>query len=164
MTYEKKALALMNKYPAISDLRKKTHQRIPLIAKEYMETGTDDDAALQHNRNALNQIKFKPKFLREQLSPTVKTTLFGQTYDLPFGIAPIGLMGLIWSNIEIIAAKAASKYSIPFCLSTLATETPERVGPHARNNGWFQLYTPRDKSLAFKLLDCTKNKTFSNHF
>ncbi len=160
MSYEKKAMSLMNKYPAISDLRKKAHQRIPLVAKEYMETGTDDDDTLNQNRIALKKIKFKPRFLKGSLAPSIETNLFGKKYDFPFGIAPIGLTGLMWPNIEIILAKAAKTYNLPFCLSTLATETPERVGPHMGNNGWFQLYTPKEKHLAYKLLERAKNSGF----
>lgn len=156
MSYEKKVIHLMNKYPAISDLRAKAHRRIPLVAKEYMETGTDNDSSLNRNRSAMEAIRFNPKFLRGQLTSDIGVELFGKKYDLPFGIAPIGLMGLMWPKAEIICAKAAAKYNIPSCLSTLATEDPESVGPHAGGNGWFQLYTPKEKELAFKFLDRAK--------
>lgn len=160
MSYEKKVIQLMNKYPAIADLRKRAHQRIPLVAKEYMETGTDDDLSLNRNRTALDEIRFNPRFLRGQLKSEIGTELFGKTYSLPFGIAPVGLMGLMWPNAEVICAKAAAKYNIPYCLSTLATEAPERVGPHGGQNGWFQLYTPKEKELAYKFLDRAKNSGF----
>ena len=151
----------MNKYPAIVDLQQKARRRIPLVSREYLETGTDDDQALKRNRTALETIRFKPQFLKGTLAPQVGTELFGVPYALPFGVAPIGLMGLMWPNIEVILAQAATKNQIPFCLSTLATETPERVGPHTDGKGWFQLYTPREKDLAFNLLDRAKASGFS---
>ena len=160
MFYEKKAVALMNKYPAICDLRRRAQKRLPLIAKEYLETGTDRDEALDRNIQDLAKITYKPRFLKGEIEPGLSTNLFGQEYAAPFGIAPVGLTGLMWPNIEVILAKTAAKYQIPFCLSTVSTSTPELVGPHANGMGWFQLYTPREKELAFKILDRAKNSGF----
>ena len=151
----------MNRFPAIADLRKRAHRRMPLVAREYMETGTDDDQTLRVNRSAFEKIRYKPQFLKGELRPEISTEIFGKKYAAPFGIAPIGLMGLMWPNIEIFLAQTAKKYNIPFCLSTLATETPERVGPHVGNNGWFQLYTPREKTKAYALLDRAKAAGFT---
>lgn len=160
MSYEKRANFLMNRYPAVVDLQRKAHRRMPLVSKEYLETGTDDDQALDRNRSALAAIRFAPKFLRGQLKSAIGVKILGQAFDLPFGIAPVGLTGLMWPNVEVYLAQAAQQYNIPYCLSTLATETPERVGPHVGDRGWFQLYTPRDKELAFKLLDRAKSSGF----
>lgn len=160
MSYKKKAVDLMNRYPAISDLRKKGLDRIPKVSKAYLEQGTDNDETLILNRSDFAKIRFPPRFLKGELNISTKTNLFGQVYSSPFGVAPVGLMSLMWPNIEIILAQMAKDRNIPFCLSTVATETPEVVGKHVGQNGWFQLYTPREKGLAFKLLDRAKKSGF----
>ena len=72
----------------------------------------------------------------------MKTTLFGKEYDAPFGVAPIGLQGLIWPNATEILAKAAFDQNVPFILSTVATSSIERVAEITEGKAWFQLYHP----------------------
>lgn len=160
MNYDKYAAKLMNEYPAIEDLQRRAHQRMPLVGREYLETGTDFEYVLRQNRESLQKINFKPRFLIGELCPNIETDLFGRKYNAPFGIAPVGLTGLMWPRAEHILAQTASKYNIPFCLSTVATETPETVGPLMGDSGWFQLYTPREDELTRKILGRARNSGF----
>ncbi len=93
-----------------------------------------------------------PRFCRGQLKPNIETEIFGNTFSAPFGMAPVGLTGLMWSQAEVLLAESAVRCNIPFSLSTVATETPERVGKHVGENGWFQLYPPKEKHLRTDLL------------
>lgn len=160
MTYEKQSAYLSNKYPAISDLRKKAKRRIPHVAWEYLETGTGDEYLIERNIRAMKAVTFLPRFLKGELKPEISTTLFGKKYNAPFGIAPVGLTGLMWPKAEILLAKTAKKYNLPFCLSTVATETPEAVGAHMGNQGWFQLYPPREIELTTQFLNRAKQAGF----
>ena len=76
----------------------------------------------------------------------------GQDYDAPFGVAPIGLPGLIWPNSEAILTEAAKTHNIPYTLSTLATDSLESIRQIAGDNTWFQLYTPQDPEIRKDLL------------
>lgn len=78
MSYEKKAVDLMNRYPAISDLRKKGLKRIPKVAREYLEQGTDNDETLHLNRSDFSKIRFAPRFLKGELTISTTTELFGR--------------------------------------------------------------------------------------
>ncbi|MEO1259578.1 MAG: alpha-hydroxy acid oxidase [Bacteroidota bacterium] len=147
MTYEKKSIDLKMKYPAIEDLAQKARTRIPHVAWEYLQTGTGREELIQRNLDAIQNVRLSPQFCKGALNPTTETTLFGQRYNAPFGIAPVGLTGLMWPRAEVILAKTANKYRIPYSLSTVATETPETVGPHVGDMGWFQLYPPREEEL-----------------
>ena len=160
MSYQKISMSLMNRYPAVVDLQKQAVKRIPKVAKEYLETGTDNDEALHRNTSAFQKIRFKPEFLKGELKTDISCNLFGAAYSAPFGIAPIGLMSLMWPHIEIMLAKAAKDLGIPFSLSTVATETPEIVGQYTGDMGWFQLYTPKEIELAFNFLDRARNSGF----
>lgn len=147
---------LLNRLPAIEDLRIKARKRMPLVAQEYMEAGTDKEVSLLRNLDAFSKLSITPRFLKGALRPDIKTTVFDQSFDAPFGIAPIGLTGLMWPKAEVYFAKAAAKYNIPMCLSTLATETPETVSEYVGDNGWFQLYTPKELELTTLLLKRVK--------
>ncbi len=150
----------MNRYPAIEDLRKRAFRRMPFVAKEYLEQGTDDETIIDLNRKNLDAIRFKPQFLKGDLQPDLKTSLFGKSYDVPFGIAPVGLTSLMWPNTEIFLAQMAKDRNIPYCLSTVAAETMENVSQRVGSNGWFQLYTPRDQSHTYEMLDQAKQNGF----
>ena len=143
---------LMRRFPAVSDLRERAGWRIPHVAWEYLESGCGDETAVARNLEKMAAVTLVPRFLKGELVPDISTTLFGQTYQAPFGVAPMGLTGLIWPRSEFILARTAAKYSIPYCLSTVATQTPETVGPLVGDMGWFQLYPPRDPKTRDDLL------------
>ena len=149
-----------NRYPRISDLAEKAARRMPKVAWEYLDSGTGDERLLQANRNALNAIRFTPRFCQGPFNANPETTLFGHKYSAPIGIAPVGLTGLMWPNIELHLAAAAQRQEIPFCLSTVATETPERVGNKVGTMGWFQLYPPKDAQVRDSLLQRAQDSGF----
>jgi len=156
MNYLSQKQKLLMRYPAVEDLALKARKRIPPVAWEYLITGTGRESLIERNIDAFDEITLNPQFCK---GPS-ETTLFGQKYSAPFGIAPIGLTGLMWPKAELIMARAAAHNRLPYTLSTLATETPETVGPLAGEMGWFQLYPPREPELRKTLLDRAWNSGF----
>ena len=152
---------MLEKYPALSDLEKKAKSRIPTVAWEYLQSGTSDELALDRNRTALDEIQYNPRFMHGELEINLTTSVLGSSFNLPFGIAPVGLSGLMWPGAEMILAQTAKDYNIPYCLSTVATQTPETIGPISQENSWFQLYTPRKKEIRTDLLHRAKNAGFN---
>jgi L-lactate dehydrogenase (cytochrome) len=148
--------SLMDRYPAIGDLQKKALQRMPHVAREYLESGTGDERAVARNIEQMAKVTLIPKLLKGELKPDISTKLFDRAYQAPFGIAPVGLSGLMWPRAECILAETAARYDIPYCLSTVATQTPETIGPLVGDMGWFQLYPPRDREVREDLLSESK--------
>ncbi|MBC9796254.1 alpha-hydroxy acid oxidase [Sinomicrobium weinanense] len=130
------------KYPSVDDLRRKAKQRIPGFAFEYLDGGCNEDVNLHRNTAELREVQLEPRYLKNYKDATIKTTLFGKEYDAPFGIAPVGLQGLMWPNSPEILAKAALRHNIPFILSTVTTCSIERTSELTEGNAWFQLYNP----------------------
>ena len=157
---DKRMANYMQHYPAISDLQKKALRRIPHIAREYLESGTGDERAVPRNLERKAAVTLVPRLLKGELKPDIATTLFGQQYNAPFGIAPVGLAGLMWPRSECLLAATATTYRIPYCLSTVATHTPETVGPIAGDMGWFQLYSPREPEVRRDILQRARNAGF----
>ena len=146
-------LTINSKYPSVTDLRKRAQVKIPKFAFEYLDGGCNEDVNLDKNRSDLRKIELMPHYLSKFVKSEMKTTLFGHTYDAPFGIAPIGLQGLIWPNAPEILAKAAVNHNIPFILSTVSTSSIERIAEITQGKAWFQLYHPAEEAVKRDLLE-----------
>ena len=152
---------LNSKYPAISDLRYKARKRIPHFAWEYLDSATGDESTLHRNRSALDAVHFVPRGLRGEIVPKLATTFLDQAYSAPFGIAPVGMSGLMWPGAEKALASFATEAKIPYGMSTVSTATPEDVAPHLGNTGWFQMYPPRDEAIRNDMLKRVKDAGFT---
>lgn len=134
-------------YPSIEDLRAKAKRRIPKFAFEYLDGGCNEDVNLYKNTSEIRDIELIPEYLSKHTVSSMKTELFGHTYDAPFGIAPVGLQGLMWPNAPEILAKAAYSHNIPFILSTVTTSSIERIAEITQGKAWFQLYHPAEDAV-----------------
>lgn len=152
---------LKDRYPSVADLRRRAKWRIPHFAWEYLDSGTGRDDGAQRNVDAMRQVALTPRFMRGEMTINTETELFGKSYAAPFGVAPVGLTGLMWPEAENILAKAAAKFRVPYSLSTVATQSPETIGPLAQGMGWFQLYPPRDPGVRRDLLARVKAAGFT---
>lgn len=139
-------------YPDVSYLRTKAKKRIPRFAFEYVDGGCNSEVNLQRNTREIREVQLKPFYLKDFPGVNMQTELFGKTYDAPFGIAPVGLQGLIWPRASEILARAAFENNIPFILSTVATSSIETIGEITEGNAWFQLYHPREDKLRNDLI------------
>ncbi|CAA0110543.1 L-lactate dehydrogenase [Zhongshania aliphaticivorans] len=142
-----------SRYPSVEALTEKARQRMPGFAFDYLSGGCFSDVNLARNTQEIREIQLQPHYLRDFKEASQKTTLFGKTYDAPFGIAPVGLQGLMWPNSCEILAKAAKHHNIPFCLSTVGTASIETIADITKGDFWFQLYHPADNDLRDKLIE-----------
>ena len=140
-------LKINSKYPSVQDLRKKAERKIPRFAFEYLDGGCNEDVNLHKNTSDIREVELLPYYLRNHIKSDMKTELFGHMYDAPFGIAPVGLQGLMWPNAPEILAKAAFDHNIPFILSTVTTSSIERIVEITEGQAWFQLYHPTEDSM-----------------
>ena len=144
---KEKTLQYNTAYPSIQDLKKKAKKRLPKFAFEYLEGGCNEDINLARNKSELQEIILKPQYLKKFNGLDMSVSLFGHTYDAPFGIAPVGLQGLIWPNSPEILAQAALQHNIPYILSTVSTSSIERIAELSEGKAWFQLYHPTKNEL-----------------
>lgn len=148
------------RYPAIADLKARARRRIPRFVWEFFDSATGTESTQRLNREALDRLRFRPAILGGEKKPDLTTLLMGRDYPLPVGIAPLGMSGLVWPDAERHLARLAAAAGIPYGLSTVASQTPETVGPHAGGQGWFQLYPPRDPGIRADLLKRAKDAGF----
>jgi L-lactate dehydrogenase (cytochrome) len=143
-------------YPSIDDLREKAKKRVPRFAFEYLDGGCNEDVSLARNTSEIREVQLHPRYLRNFGNSTIKTTVLGMEFDAPFGIAPVGLQGLMWPNSSAILAKAAHRHNVPFILSTVTTMTIEQASELTEGKAWFQLYNPVDDAIRDDIIDRAK--------
>ncbi|MBD3672020.1 MAG: alpha-hydroxy-acid oxidizing protein [Planctomycetaceae bacterium] len=142
-----------SEYSSVDFLRAKAQSRMPRFAYEYLAAGCFSEVNLARNNSDIRQVQLKPWYLRDFAGADQTTELFGETYDAPFGIAPVGLQGLMWPKACEYLAQAAVDHNVPFTLSTVSTASIETVAEITNGKFWFQLYHPAENELRDKLLD-----------
>ncbi len=146
-------MAINSNFPSIEHLREKARRRMPGFAFDYLEGGCNSNINLRRNTDEIRDIQLRPYYIRPYPGCELKTEIFGHTYDAPFGVAPIGLQGLMWPKSAEILAAAAKAHNIPFVLSTVGTASIETVAELTDGQAWFQLYHPADDDLRDKIVD-----------
>ena len=153
-------MSLHNSYPAIADLKAKAKRRIPHFVWEYLDSATGLEATQARNRQQLDRILMNPSILHGEFTPDLSTRFLGKRYDLPVGIAPVGMSGLIWPDAERLLARTAADLGQPYTLSTVATQTPDDLAADIGDQGWFQIYPPRDPAIRDDMLARAKAAGF----
>ncbi|WP_133407186.1 alpha-hydroxy acid oxidase [Parashewanella tropica] len=140
------------KYPSVADLKVAAKKRMPSFAFDYLEGGCNQEVGLQTNRKAIESVQLRSELMKPFSSSSLEVELFGHTYSAPFGIAPVGLQGLMWPKTPEILAESAAKLNIPFVLSTVSSASLESIAEISEGKAWFQLYNPTDADIRKSLL------------
>lgn len=140
-------------YPSVDDLRKKAERRMPRFAFEYLDGGCNEDVSITRNTADIRKVQLQPRYLRNYGTSSTRTTVMGMEFDAPFGIAPVGLQGLMWPNSPAILARAAHNHNIPFILSTVTTMNIEKASELTEGKAWFQLYNPVEDEIRDDIID-----------
>jgi L-lactate dehydrogenase (cytochrome) len=125
----------------------------------YISGGVETNASLAGNRSAFNELEFVPRVLVDTRARTQKTTLFGRTYDLPFGFPPMGGTSLAAYRGDLVLAKVAAELNtvmIQSGASLTPMETVKQAGPTA----WFQAYLPGDPGIITPLVERAQRAGF----
>jgi len=136
----------------VEDLRKRAKKRLPKIAYDFIEGGTDDEVGLATNEQAFRNARIVPRDLVDVTQRDQSTTLFGRTYSSPIGIAPTGLAGLFRRGADLMLAEAAREANVPMIMSGTSTGSIEDLGRIAPDHGWYQLYSAKDQAISEDML------------
>ena len=140
----------------IDDLREAARRRLPKVMFEFLDGGAQDEISLRANREDFQEWRFLPRVLTDVSARDQSVTLFGQRCESPLVLAPTGLAGIFARRGELAGARAAEKYGVPYCLSTMATCTIEEITRETAPPKWFQLYVLRDRGLTKAFIDRAK--------
>ena len=137
----------LDRAASIDDLRRLAKRRIPRFAFDLVDGGAESERNLRRNIEAFEEVQLTPRYMVDVSELDMGVTLFGQTFDAPFGMAPIGMLNAFWPGADLILAKLCARENIPYVASSAASTTLERLAEAADGNGWFQLYVSGDEEV-----------------
>lgn len=136
----------------IEDLRRLAQKRVPRMFYDYADSGSWTESTYRANQSDFNDIKLRQRVAVDMTRRTTATTMVGQTVSMPVALAPTGLTGMQHADGEILAARAAREFGVPFTLSTMSICSIEDVAEHAGQGFWFQLYMMKDRAFMSRLI------------
>jgi L-lactate dehydrogenase (cytochrome) len=140
----------------IEDLRVLAKKRVPTMFYDYADSGAWTESTYRANESDFQGIKFRQRVAVNMENRTLKTKMIGREVSMPVAIAPTGLTGMQHADGEILGAKAAEKFGIPFTLSTMSICSIEDIAAHTKAPFWFQLYVMKDRDFIERLIDRAK--------
>jgi L-lactate dehydrogenase (cytochrome) len=140
----------------IEDLRALAERRVPRMFYDYADSGSWTEGTYRANESDFQRILLRQRVAVNMENRTLRTTMAGQSAAMPVAIAPTGLTGMQHADGEILAARAAEKFGIPFTLSTMSICSIEDIAAHTKAPFWFQLYWMRDRDFMDRLMDRAK--------
>jgi len=141
----------------IEDLRRIAKRRVPRMFYDYADSGSWTESTYQANESDFQKIKFRQRILVDMEHRSTQTQMIGQDVAMPVAIAPTGLTGMQHADGEILAAKAAKAFGVPFTLSTMSICSIEDVAQETGNHPfWFQVYVMKDRDFIERLVERAK--------
>lgn len=146
----------LSKITCVEDFRRLAEQRVPRMFYDYADSGSWTEGTYRSNADDLQRLQFRQRVATDIDQRNVRTTMLGEDVTMPVAIAPTGLTGMQHADGEILGAKAAEAFGIPFTLSTMSVCSIEDVAAQTARPFWFQLYVMRDRKFIEALIDRAK--------
>ncbi|MCZ8073751.1 MAG: alpha-hydroxy acid oxidase [Paucibacter sp.] len=140
----------------IEDLRQLAQKRVPRMFYDYADSGSWTEGTYRANSADFQAIKLRQRVAVKMENRSTVARMVGVDVKMPVAIAPTGLTGMQHADGEILAARAAEKFGVPFTLSTMSICSIEDIAAHTKAPFWFQLYVMRDRDFIERLIDRAK--------
>ena len=137
----------------IEDLRVLAQKRVPRMFYDYADSGSWTEGTYRSNESDFQKIKFRQRVAINMDNRSTASTLVGQPVTMPLALAPVGSTGMHHADGEILAARAANRFGVPFTLSTMSICSIEAVAASTKQPFWFQLYVMRDRAFIERLIE-----------
>ena len=121
----------MTAIACIEDLQKLAKRRVPRMFYDYADSGSWTESTYRANESDLAAIKFRQRVALDVSNRTTEMSMLGQKLPMPVALAPTGLTGMQHADGEILAAKAAAEFGVPFTLSTMSICSIEDVAENS---------------------------------
>jgi L-lactate dehydrogenase (cytochrome) len=151
----------MRSIACIGDLQKLAKRHVPKMFYDYADSGSWSESTYQANETDLAAIKFRQRVALDVSKRSTEMSMLGQRLPMPVALAPTGLTGMQRANGEILAARAAADFGVPFTLSTMSICSIEEVAANSPDPFWFQLYVMRDRDFVSRLIERARDANCS---
>ncbi|MFH1604011.1 MAG: alpha-hydroxy acid oxidase, partial [Pseudomonadota bacterium] len=141
----------------VEDLRVLAERRVPRMFYDYADSGAWTEGTYRANQSDFTKIKLRQRVAINMENRTLKSKMAGWDVAMPVALAPVGLLGMQHADGEILAARAAQRFGVPFTLSTMSICSIEDVAENTSEPFWFQLYVMRDRDFINRLIDRAKS-------
>ena len=146
----------MSVITTIEDLRVLAKRRVPRMFYDYADSGSWTETTYRANQSDFQTIKLRQRVALNMENRSTRTTMVGVDVAMPVALAPTGLTGMQHADGEILAARAAERFGVPFTLSTMSICSIEDVAQHTTAPFWFQLYVMKDRDFIARLIERAK--------
>ncbi len=146
----------MSRIVEIADLKALAKRRVPKLFFDYADSGAYTESTYRANESDFSRIKLRQRVMVDMSGRSLETTMIGQKVSMPVALAPTGLTGMQFADGEMLAARAAEEFGVPFTLSTMSICSIEDVASVTTRPFWFQLYVMRDRDFVLDLIDRAK--------
>lgn len=146
----------MSKPLTIADLKILARRRVPKMFFDYADSGAWTEGTYRANEEDYSRIKLRQRVLVDMTNRTLETTMIGEKAAMPVALAPTGMTGMQHADGEMLAAKAAEEFGVPFTLSTMSICSIEDVASVTTKPFWFQLYVMKDRGFVERLIGRAK--------
>ena len=136
----------------VEDQRQVAKRKVPKMFYDYADTGSWTESTYNLNEKDFEKIRFRQRVGIDVSSRSTRMTMLGKDLPMPTALAPIGMAGMQYPDGEILSAKAAEEFGIPFTLSTMSICSIEDVASNTSMPFWFQLYVMRDRAFMKRLI------------
>jgi L-lactate dehydrogenase (cytochrome) len=140
----------------VEDLRRVAQKRVPRMFYDYADSGSWTEGTYRANEADFRDIKFRQRVGVNMHPRSLATKMIGEDVSMPVALAPTGMTGMQHADGEILAARAAEKFGVPFTLSTMSICSIEDVAANTTRPFWFQLYVLRDREFVERLIERAK--------
>ncbi|WP_417720929.1 alpha-hydroxy acid oxidase [Salipiger sp.] len=137
----------------IEDLRRIYKWRVPKMFYDYCESGSWTEQTFRENTSDFRKIYLRQRVAIDMTGRSTKSRMIGQDVSMPVALAPVGSTGMQNADGEIKAARAAGKFGVPYCLSTMSICSIEDVAENTDKPFWLQVYTLKDDEFMQRLFD-----------
>ena len=132
----------------VEDQRQIARRKVPKMFYDYADTGSWTESTYNLNEKDFEKIRFRQRVGIDVSRRSTRMTMLGQDLPMPTALAPIGMAGMQYPDGEILSAKAAEEFGIPFTLSTMSICSIEDVASNTSMPFWFQLYVMKDHQFS----------------
>jgi len=140
----------------IADLREIAVRKVPRMFYDYADSGSWTESTYRANESDFQKIKLRQRVAVNIEKRSLRATMIGREVTMPVALAPVGLLGMQHADGEILAARAARDFGVPFTLSTMSICSIEDIAAETKAAFWFQLYVMRDREFIGRLIDRAK--------
>lgn len=134
------------------DVANLARRHLPRIAFDFIDGGVDGETGLVRNREAFQRYRLVPRYLVDVEKRTQAMTLFGRAYASPFGVSPMSIAGFFRPGADLMIARAAAAYDVPYIMSSASCSSIEAAAAAAPKNTWFQVYGTRNPEITADLV------------